>query len=69
MVRYSPQPKDLIELIKLIPNEQKQKIESTCDRTEESKGKVKHRMLKEKWVAVEVYWNVKTSTILSISAK
>ena len=54
VVRYSPQPNDLIELIKLIPNGWKQKIESTCDRTEESKGKVKHRMLKEKWVAVEV---------------
>ena len=54
IVRYSPQTNDLKELIKLIPNDWKYKIEHTHAAIEESKIKVKHRTLKEKWTVVEV---------------
>lgn len=37
VVRYSPQPNDLIELIKLIPSDWKQKIENKVTTIEESK--------------------------------
>ena len=54
LVRYSPQPYDLIELIKLIPNYWKYKIENACARTDDSKIKLKYRTLTEEWTVVEV---------------
>ena len=54
VVRYSPRRNDLIELIRLIPEEWKQKIETACAITENSKVKIKHRTLGEKWVVAEV---------------
>ena len=54
LVRYSPKSKDLIELIKLIPSEWKEKIENSCTPTESSIVKVKHRTLRGKWATVEV---------------
>ena len=54
VVRYSPKPKDLIELIKLIPSDWKEMIQNSCAQIEESKVKVKNRTLRKKWVVVEV---------------
>ena len=54
VVRYSPRRNDLIELIRLIPEEWKQKIETACAITENAKVKIKHRTLGEKWVVAEV---------------
>ena len=54
VVRYSPQRNDLIELIRLIPQEWKQKIEAAYAITENPKIKIKHRTLGRKWIVVEV---------------
>ena len=54
VVRYSPQRNDLIELIRLIPQKWKQKIETGCATTENSKVKIKHRTPGEKWIVAEV---------------
>ena len=52
--RYGPKPKDLIELIKLIPDSWKQKIQNAFSETEEPKVKVKHRTQNGKWRIAEV---------------
>ena len=52
--RYEPKPKDLIELIKLIPETWKQKIQIEYSRAEEPKTKVEHITLNEKWRIAEV---------------
>ena len=54
VVRYNPKPKDLYELIKLIPDDWKRKIESDNTQSEDSKIKIKHRTSKGKWAVVEV---------------
>ena len=54
VVRYSPKPKDLHELIKLLPEEWKQKIENGNTETEASRVIIKHRTLNGKWRLAEV---------------
>ena len=54
IVRYNPKPKDLHELIKLIPDDWKHKIQNNSTQPEDSKIKVKHRTLNGEWKIAEV---------------
>ena len=51
-VRHSPKPKDFYELMKLIPQDRKQKINIGYTQPEKSKVKIKHRS--GKWIVAEV---------------
>ena len=52
-VRYSPKPKDLSELLKLIPPEWKLKINTGYTQSEQSTVKIRYRSLRGRWIVAE----------------
>ena len=52
-VRYSPKPKDLSELLKLIPPEWKLKINTGYAQPEQSTVKIRYRSLRGRWIVAE----------------
>ena len=74
VVRYNPKPKDLYELIRLIPDHWKQKIENNNTQPEGSKIKIKQNVKWEVGGGGSGWWrklapcDARTSTTLSTSA-